>query len=551
MAALQCDICGGKLMGRPGGIFECDSCGMQYDTAWAKEKIQEIKGTVKVEGTVAVQGTVRVEGPVQIKGGVNIESLLQRGNLALEDGKWEEAKKFFDSVLNMDAKCADAHWGILCAKYEQLDLSGLLKKTYETIREDKDYQRALNLSDDEIKNRSASREQEFQKSLSDAKVRLERKRLELESARKRIRPARGLLDMSEKIIFGVMIDGTVRMCGIPGYYEQKIVKEVPSWRDICAICTVPNEHTLFGLKYDGTVIAAGKEKLVEAVSKWTDIASIYSAPWHLVGLKKDGTVVISGSHFYYKHQGPAVSEWRNIVDIYTDLKHIYGIQADGRVVAASSEYEEQNEATSWCDIVGMGKDMYGIVGLKADGTITTEGYGNVKVWEDVVALFHDGGASIYGLRKDGTVLHRHDEFQECRDGVAITVGYFRKLLLRADGTVDIFWPITTTEPDEIQMRLKMNAVRSWKLFTHIDTLEQERQEARDQLRQAEARRAEAARRAAEEAQKCREEKKAALEEEKDRLTGELSALKGLFSGKRRREIIDRLAAIEAEQKGLK
>ena len=60
-AKLQCEICGGKLIGRPGGIFECDSCGMEYDTAWAKQKIQEITGIVTVEGTVDVQGTVKID----------------------------------------------------------------------------------------------------------------------------------------------------------------------------------------------------------------------------------------------------------------------------------------------------------------------------------------------------------------------------------------------------------------------------------------------------------------------------------------------------------
>ena len=69
-AKLQCEICGGKLIGRPGGVFECDSCGMEYDTAWAKAKIQEITGTVKVEGTVEVTGKVQVEGPVKVEGGV-------------------------------------------------------------------------------------------------------------------------------------------------------------------------------------------------------------------------------------------------------------------------------------------------------------------------------------------------------------------------------------------------------------------------------------------------------------------------------------------------
>ena len=73
-AKLQCEICGGKLIGKPGGIFECDSCGMEYDTAWAKAKIQEIQGTVKVEGTVEVQGTVKVEGPVKVEGTASSEN---------------------------------------------------------------------------------------------------------------------------------------------------------------------------------------------------------------------------------------------------------------------------------------------------------------------------------------------------------------------------------------------------------------------------------------------------------------------------------------------
>ena len=76
MAALQCEICGGKLVGKPGGIFECDSCGMEYSTEWAKAKIQEIKGTVKVEGTVEVTGKVQVEGgSVTVEGAATKESL--------------------------------------------------------------------------------------------------------------------------------------------------------------------------------------------------------------------------------------------------------------------------------------------------------------------------------------------------------------------------------------------------------------------------------------------------------------------------------------------
>lgn len=127
MAALTCELCGGKLIGKPGGIFECDSCGMEYSTEWAKQKIQEIKGTVKVEGTVEVTGTVKLDGPIAVEGGVNIESLLKRGQLALEDGAWDAAAKFFDEALNLNAECSDAYLGKLYAKWKVSDLDALVK----------------------------------------------------------------------------------------------------------------------------------------------------------------------------------------------------------------------------------------------------------------------------------------------------------------------------------------------------------------------------------------------------------------------------------------
>lgn len=97
MAALVCDICGGKLIGKPGGIFECDSCGMEYSQDWAKEKIQEIKGTVKVEGTVNVQGSVTVDNKA------NLENLLNRAFMFLEDKDWENADAYAEKVLEHDS----------------------------------------------------------------------------------------------------------------------------------------------------------------------------------------------------------------------------------------------------------------------------------------------------------------------------------------------------------------------------------------------------------------------------------------------------------------
>lgn len=143
---LQCEICGGKLVGKPGGIFECENCGTEYSTEWAKAKIQEITGTVKVEGTVEVTGKVQVEN-----GGPNAESLVKRGMMLREElselvhknsaeyEKREEleqaARSSFERALDVDPENGDAYWGLY-----------LLEKSWlspEDIRREAPYERTL------------------------------------------------------------------------------------------------------------------------------------------------------------------------------------------------------------------------------------------------------------------------------------------------------------------------------------------------------------------------------------------------------------------------
>lgn len=100
MAALSCDICGGNLEGKPGGIFECDSCGMKYSTEWAKEKVQEIKGTVKVEGTV------EVSGQVQVSGTATVESIIAR---AMQLNNGERIRELLDEGLKIEPQNPKLH----------------------------------------------------------------------------------------------------------------------------------------------------------------------------------------------------------------------------------------------------------------------------------------------------------------------------------------------------------------------------------------------------------------------------------------------------------
>ena len=143
-----------------------------------------------------------------------------------------------------------------------------------------------------------------------------------------------------------------------------------------------------------------------------------------------------------------------------------------------------------------------------------------------------------------------------RDIVAVAAGNFFTVGLRSDGTVVAAGDNKYGGCD----------VSDWKLFHSMDRLEQERVEERAHLKQKEAqeaarqeaervRREEARRRwlaEAEEARRRREQeqaeaaarKKAELETERSALQTELANLKGLFTGKRRKELEARLADIE-------
>lgn len=84
MAALVCDICGGKLVMGSGGIAVCDSCGMEHSPDRVKEKIQEVKGVVRVDNTHMV------------------DNWMKMGTSAAQAGNNKEAYEYFTKVIEVD-----------------------------------------------------------------------------------------------------------------------------------------------------------------------------------------------------------------------------------------------------------------------------------------------------------------------------------------------------------------------------------------------------------------------------------------------------------------
>ena len=150
-AKLQCEICGGKLVGKPSGIFECENCGTEYSTAWAKEKIQEITGKVQIEGTVEVTGKVQVEGgTVQVDTSANKDALLKRAFMTLEEGNWEKANELLEQVLNIDPECAEAYLGKLMAELH-VRTQTALKDQEEAFDDQNNYLKAFRFGDENLK----------------------------------------------------------------------------------------------------------------------------------------------------------------------------------------------------------------------------------------------------------------------------------------------------------------------------------------------------------------------------------------------------------------
>ena len=81
-----------------------------------------IRGVKKVVDAAkpqeAVTETVKETVVVHNEGGSNVQALLDRGQMALEDGEWTKADEFFEQVLNQDAKCGAAYLGKFLARVQ-------------------------------------------------------------------------------------------------------------------------------------------------------------------------------------------------------------------------------------------------------------------------------------------------------------------------------------------------------------------------------------------------------------------------------------------------
>lgn len=219
-------------------------------------------------------------------------------------------------------------------------------------------------------------------------------------------------------ILAVKSDGTV--VNVKSSKSKIGRYSVSDWTDIVSV-KIAYCHTM-GLKSDGTVVVT-KEIIDDEsyrvarldLSDWQDIVSIYTTGSLLIGIKSDGTVVATASLMdgdscddHKLDMIKAVSDWTDIVSIYTRFDRIIGLKSDGTVVATGDNLYGELNVSDWTDIVSIDLSHDYTMGLKSDGTVVATGnnkFGALDVsgWTDIVSIQGNRGYT-FGIKADGTAV---------------------------------------------------------------------------------------------------------------------------------------------------
>ena len=502
---------------------------------------------------------------VQQQANANAAPLLKRAFMFLEDGDFARADEFCEQVLNLDPENAEAYLGKLMAELK-VNKREQLKNQSQPFDDRSNYIKAVRFGDDSLKEELTS--------CLDVVVTTRQRNMD-----KRLRFA---ADVKNRIVsgigctFGLKQDGTVvatKYTGDPrNYYGQG---EVSGWKDIIALAA--SSQCTIGLKADGTVVATkytGDPKYYRGageVSEWKDIIAVTGFGGFTIGLKADGTVVATkytGDPELYCGEGE-VSGWKDIIAVTGSAGCTIGLKADGTVVATKytgdpKYYCGQGEVAGWGNIVAIAAGDRCTIGLKADGTVVATKYtgdprinhGQDKVddWTDIIAVTRGLGCTI-GLKADGTVIATRYIETEPENSYS----WYNKYAGQCDVGKWKLFDNEGTLPEIMQQRIRRCREASER---RRQEMEREAERRRQEMeREAERRRQEMER----EAERLRQEterKRAERIQELGRLIpdtekqrqvyqDELANLKGLFTGKRRKELEAQIAEADKRIAALK
>lgn len=507
---------------------------------------------------------------VQQSGGATWKSLLERGQMFLEDQDWDRADLYFEKVLDIRPRCAEAYVGKLCAVYH-CTVKENLQDMDKDLSQNPNYRKAMRFGSTELKEKLEQWNQLSCKRLEEKRIQAEKEQAWAEAMRlKRAEEERAWAESERK---RKQVEEEKR--------RQQAAKEKREWvayqkrfEKMKRYIACGNYYTV-GLKSDGTVISDNKEQWSHEIKRWSNIVAVTCGGEQIIGLKSNGTVVTVRHYYDYRYN--EVKNWKGITAIACGFSHIVGLKSDGTVLTVGYNERGQCDVSNWSDIVSIACGSYHTVGLKADGTVLATGdnsYGqcNVGDWSDIVSIASAMNHTV-GLKSNRNVVatgstdairglrsyysNVFDSVSTWWNIVAIACGPSRTIGLKSDGTAvaigdnedgqcnvgdwsDIVaiagggrYTVGLKSDGTVLLAPKSTALEKWKLFQKTTILE-EKLEIQNPLQREQKRRE-------------REERYSQLETERNQLLTELTTLTGLFSIGRRKQIESRLTEIEHEK----
>lgn len=224
---------------------------------------------------------------------------------------------------------------------------------------------------------------------------------------------------SNEFLAGLREDGSVEIAKRQPHYNYRI--DTSEWKDIVDISV--GEQYIVGLRSDGTLTAQGIDGYGETnIDDWKDIVQIDTGWQHTVGLDRYGNIHVVGMNAdkLTAEIEDNQKEWTNVISIATGGSsnsqalgrgHIVGLRKDGTVVAVGDNTYGQCNVSTWTDIIAISAGDFHTVGLKSDGTVLTtqteeaypDSYEDINSWSDIVSVSAGYGFTL-AERSDGTVV---------------------------------------------------------------------------------------------------------------------------------------------------
>lgn len=269
--------------------------------------------------------------------------------------------------------------------------------------------------------------------------------------------------MGQICIYYFSSDGSIKAAGNTGD-----VSNISNWKNLSSFSASQSSYfgfrnAVIGLQNDGTIVTAGMGYgiLAQYAAGWSNLREIILGdsglgPPHVVGLKKDGTVVAEGwsgrrkvgEEVSWDKDGGGeeckVSTWKNIKQIVAGDNYTAGLTTANTVVVSFRDNYDFSSATSWKDIAFLTAGENHLVGFKTDGSVVATGANynsecEVSNWSNMITVCA-GRNHTLGLKTDGTVVATGDnEYGQCNTSdwkniVAIWAGNLCSLGLKSDGT---------------------------------------------------------------------------------------------------------------------